>query len=223
MAPSKQKTTKKAEPKAKTEPKKPAKTGVNLKWKKKIERVKGTPISQFDAQVAKILCEIENNASDSLKVDAANAKILKTQMVEFGPSDNQKCLVVTFPYRIYKTHIAKHYSKFVADLEKKMKCFVILTAARAIISQNSYRRKGIKIRPRSRTLTSVHESILEDVCGQTEIVGKRLRVCPDGSKLMKILLDPKAKAGSNLEEKLSSLAAVYKKLTNKDVVFMFNQ
>jgi len=42
------------------------------------------------------------------------------------------------------------------------------------------------VRPRSRTLTTVHDGILEDVVYPAEIVGKRVRYHLDGAKVMKV-------------------------------------
>jgi hypothetical protein len=42
------------------------------------------------------------------------------------------------------------------------------------------------VRPRTRTLTAVHDGILEDVVYPAEIVGKRVRYRLDGSKIIKV-------------------------------------
>jgi len=41
-------------------------------------------------------------------------------------------------------------------------------------------------RPRSRTLTAVHEAILQDVVFPAEVVGKRTRVKLDGKQIIKV-------------------------------------
>src|SRR5271156_6410242 len=85
-------------------------------------------------------------------------------------------------------------------------------------------------RPMSRTLTVVHEKILEDLVYPTEIVGKRTRVLTDGRKIIKVyvayyghgngrFLD--SKDASSLDYKLDSFSSVYNSLTGKQVVFEF--
>jgi small subunit ribosomal protein S7e len=74
-------------------------------------------------------------------------------------------------------------------------------------------------RPRSRTLTAVHDAILDDMVYPTEIVGKRLRQKVDGTKTLKVFLD--TKDATSLEYKVDTFSTVYKKLTGKDVVFEF--
>merc|ERR1739841_96771 len=104
--------------------------------------------------------------------------------------------------------------------EKKLnKKHVVFVAQRTILDKN-FARRGLKVRPRSRTLTAVHGSIMEDVVGPTEIIGKRTRISVDGSKLIKVVLDPKDKDKEAVDAKLSTFAAVYKKLTNKEAVFI---
>merc|ERR1711957_1044086 len=112
-----------------------------------------------------------------------------------------------FPYRVWK-NVKKMQGRLIRELEKKMKSHVVFVANRTILDKSCLRR-GMKIRPRSRTLTSVHESILEDVVGPTEIVGKRTRISVDGTKLMKVILDPKDKDKESIESKLATYAAVY--------------
>ncbi|PWA59821.1 protein phosphatase 2A subunit A2 [Artemisia annua] len=59
----------------------------------------------------------------------------------------------------------------------------------------------------------------DDVCHPAEIVGKRVRYRLDGSKIIKIYLDPKAR--NDTEYKLETFSGVYRKLSGKDVVFEY--
>merc|ERR1712056_171529 len=102
----------------------------------------------------------------------------------------RNAVIVYFPFRVWKT-VQKIQGRLIRELEKKFsKKHVVFVANRTILDKN-FRRKGLKVRPRTRTLTDVHDSILEDVVGPTEIIGRRTRIGMDGSKLMKVVLDPK--------------------------------
>merc|ERR1712194_147601 len=152
--------------------------------------------------------------------DLRDIYISAAKEIDVGKSG--KAVVVYFPFRVWKT-VCKIQGRLIRELEKKFnKRQVVFVANRTILDKN-FRRKGLKVRPRTRTLTSVHEAILEDIVGPTEIVGKRTRISVDGSKLLKVYLDPKDKDKGEVETKLSTFSAVYKKLTNKEAVFVFNE
>ena len=55
----------------------------------------------------------------------------------------------------------------------------------------------------SRTLTAVHDAILDDLVFPAEIVGKRTRVKLDGTKLLKVHLDRSQQ--TNIEQKVSMI------------------
>ena len=73
------------------------------------------------------------------------------------------------------------------ELEKKFSDrHVVFVAQRRMLRKPTRTSRVVQKRPRSRTLTSVHEKILEDLVFPTEIVGKRTRIAVDGSKLLKV-------------------------------------
>ena len=72
---------------------------------------------------------------------------------------------------------------------------------------------------RSRTLQAVHTAILDDLVYPAEIVGKRIRIRLDGSRLFKVHLDKTQQ--TNIEHKTETFSSVYKKLTGKEVNFEF--
>jgi len=191
---------------------------VEMNVRKKILKSKGEAPSELEEEVAKALFDIEVSPSSEIKADVRDIFINQAKEVEV--KQNRKAVVVHVPYRAWKV-VNKIHGRLIREMEKKFnKRHVLFVATRTILGTN-FRRKGLKVRPRTRTLTSVHEKILDDIVGPTEIVGKRTRVSIDGTKVMKIYLDPKDKDKENVEEKMATFSAVYKKLTNKEATFQF--
>ncbi|XP_010534216.1 PREDICTED: 40S ribosomal protein S7-1 [Tarenaya hassleriana] len=180
----------------------------------KIHKDKGAELTELDEQVAQAFFDLENT-NQELKSELKDLYINSAAQVDV--SGGRKAVVINVPYRLGKAY-RKIHVRLVRELEKKFSGKdVILIATRRIVRPP---KKGSAAkRPRSRTLTTVHEAILDDVVLPAEIVGKRVRYRLDGSKIMKVFLDPKER--NNTEYKLEAFSAVYKKLTGKDVVFDF--
>lgn len=112
------------------------------------------------------------------------------------------------------------------ELEKKFSDrHVLIIASRRILPRpkrsNRSRTNQTQKRPRSRTLTAVHDAILHDLVYPVEIVGKRIRTREDGSKVLKVVLDEKERGG--VDYRLDTYGEVYKRLTGKGVNFEFPQ
>ncbi|KAK8537044.1 hypothetical protein V6N13_041997 [Hibiscus sabdariffa] len=182
--------------------------------RKKIHKDKDVEPTEFEESVAQAFFDLENTNTD-LKSDLKDLYI--NSAIQIDVSGGRKAVVIHVPYRLRKS-FRKVHVKLVRELEKKFSGKeVILIATRRILRPP--KRGSAVQRPRSRTLTAVHEAMLEDIVLPAEIVGKRTRYRIDGSKMMKILLDPKER--NNTEYKLETFSAVYRKLAGKDVVFEF--
>jgi len=187
--------------------------------RKKIVKEKGVHPDQFEMSVAQAIYDLEVNAND-LKNDLRELVISGAKEVEL-PNSAKKVVVITVPFRLLRK-FHKIQLRLVRELEKKFSGkHVVIVGQRRILRRPSKgsRAQHKQKRPRSRTLTAVHEAILDDICYPTEIVGKRTRVRTDGSKLIKVILDRKDQPST--EYKLEAFAGVYKKLTGKDVEFLF--
>src|ERR1700744_1332185 len=120
----------------------------------------------------------------------------------------------------------KVQQRLTRELEKKFSDrHVLILAMRRILPRpkrsNRSRTSQTQKRPRSRTLTAVHDAILADLVYPVEIVGKRIRTKEDGSKMLKIVLDEKERGG--VDYRLDTYSEVYKRLTGKGVNFEFPQ
>ena len=185
-------------------------------YAKKIFKVGDAPLTELEESVARAFVELEVTSKD-LSADLRDLFI--SSVKEIDCSANKKAVIIFVPYRLHK-RFQKIQSRLISELEKKFSgkhvCFI---AQRTIMTPQYTRLHPGQLRPRSRTLTSVHNDILEDIVHPTQIVGKRVRVRTDNSKLLKVYLDPKDV--KEVDYKLKTFSAVYKKLTNKSVEFMF--
>merc|ERR1711966_159915 len=75
-----------------------------------------------------------------------------------------KAIIIFVPYRLLEAY-HKIQTRLVRELEKKFSGrHVVIVAQRTILGKKFSRSKKVSgPRPRSRTLTSVHEAILEDL------------------------------------------------------------
>ncbi|ONK61092.1 uncharacterized protein A4U43_C08F26170 [Asparagus officinalis] len=182
--------------------------------RRKIQKEKDVEPTEFEESVAQAFFDLENT-NQELKSDLKDLFI--NSAVQYDVVGNRKAVVIHVPYRLRKAY-RKIHVRLVRELEKKFSGKdVILVATRRIVRPP--KKGSAVVRPRSRTLTAVHDAILEDVVYPAEIVGKRVRYRIDGAKIIKIFLDPKER--NNTEYKLETFTAVYRKLTGKDVVFEY--
>jgi len=183
--------------------------------RKKIVKEKGAEPDEFEESVAQALFDLEATNAE-LKADLRDLYITSAKEIDVHGTA-RKAIIVHVPYRLLK-NFHKIQQRLVRELEKKFSGKdVVIVANRRIMPPPTSGKSNA--RPRSRTLTAVHDQILGDLVYPTEIVGKRIRYKLDGSKLLKVFLDPKDR--NTTEYKLDTFAGVYKKLTGKDVSFEF--
>ncbi|KAI3381442.1 hypothetical protein SNEBB_000887 [Seison nebaliae] len=155
---------------------------------------------------------------DKSPVNVSELKIVKVK--SFDLDTNRKAYVIFVPYPQLREYQAVH-THLIRQLEKKMTGVHVLIVGHRNIERRPMpkRRNAKQKRPRNRTLTSVHDAYLADICYPADIVGRRIRVKSDKKRLMKIHLDIGER--TNVEHKLDTFQNVYKNLTGKDVEFEF--
>lgn len=183
----------------------------------KIRKEKGAQPTKLEEQIAQHILDIQNNSQIEWKNELNDLYISSVKEVVLP---TKKVVVVFVPFRLIKAfrHIQ---AKLVRELEKKLsQKQVIIVAQRRILPPNSrLNRTATQKRPNSRTLTAVHDAILDDMVYPVEVTGKRIRVKTDGTKQHKIILDSKDE--QTVADRVDSYTAVYKKLTGRDAIFTF--
>ena len=182
---------------------------------------KDEEMTELEEGVAKVLYDYELHLKEDSAIKKDIERIFISSVEEFNVTERngqqQRVLLVRIPYkslasfRIIRNSVVGH-------LERKMNCHVFVVAVRKILSKR-VKTPGVKIRPRSRTLTAVYDALLEDVTLPSSIVGRQIRIHNDGSQTTKVFLDPLDK--EKVEDKLDAMSEVYKRLTNRKVKFFF--
>jgi small subunit ribosomal protein S7e len=157
-------------------------------------------------------------SNSPIKADVESLYINAARVVQLDGNKSAVVLFVPFPLLPSFRKIQK---QLVDELEKKLQQSVVIIANRTMLSAKTWSRstKYTGVRSRTRSLKAVQEALLDDIVYPSEITGKRIRVRTDGSRLLKVHLNPKD-AGS-MSDKVDTFRAVYKNLTNKDVAFGF--
>lgn len=184
---------------------------------RKIRKEKNAVPDDFEKTVAQAFDELEKSGSE---IKSELRELFISSAKEVDCSGGKTAVVIFVPYRLL-TKFHKVQTRLVRELEKKFsgKNVIIIAQRKILPRERKNGRLAPQKRPRSRTLTAVHDSILEDMVYPTEIVGKRTRFMVDGSRQLKVYLDPKDQ--QNAEYKTETFQSVYKNLTGKDVVFEF--
>jgi len=186
-------------------------------YRKKIVKEKGQQPDALEQAVAQALFDLELQANE-LKAELQHLHITAAKEVDIP--GGKKAIVIFVPYTLLSGFHRIH-QRLVRELEKKFsgKHVVVIANRKILPKPTRNNRAKRQRRPRSRTLTSVHDAILEDLVHPTEIVAKRTRVRLDASKLLKVYLDRKDQ--QNVEYKLDTFTTVYKRLTGKEAQFLF--
>jgi small subunit ribosomal protein S7e len=176
--------------------------------------------SELETSIATALYELETNIPD-LKAALRPLQFVSARELEVG--HGKRAIVIFVPVPLLPG-FHKVQQRLTRELEKKFSDrHVLILASRRILPRpkrsNRSRTSQTQKRPRSRTLTAVHEAILADVVYPVEIVGKRLRTKEDGSKVLKVVLDEKERGG--VDYRLDTYSEVYRKLTGRVCGFEF--
>ncbi|CED84880.1 40s ribosomal protein s7 [Phaffia rhodozyma] len=190
-----------------------------MSFQSKILRTANAPTTapdEVEQTVAQAILDLENNVPE-LKSELRALQISAAKEVDV--KGGKKAVIIFVPVPMLKA-FHKVQQRLTRELEKKLSDrHIVFLAQRRMLRKPTRNSRVKQLRPRSRTLTSVHDAILEDLVFPSDITGRRTRVSTDGSKLTKVFLDNK---DSNLlEYKLDTFSSVYRRLTGKDVHFEF--
>merc|ERR1712134_49233 len=134
------------------------------------------------------------------------------QINQLGKRDKRVVLIYV-PYPSLKSAQKLHF-KIVNEIQKRKSIQAFITAKRTILSRWIKAHHSQK-RPRSRTLTSVFDAILDDLVVPGNVTARRIRHKLNGKLLYKIWVNEENR--QYLEERTDAIQEIYKHLTRRMV------
>lgn len=191
-----------------------------MSYKSKLFKKAAESPSQLEELIAQAIYDLENSSTE-WKNDLKDLYIVGAKEVDFTTKGKKGrgVYLIYVPYPCLKL-AQKIHKRFVPELESRLKAYCLFVAKRTIQSKWKKTHKSQK-RPYSRTLTDVHDAVLEDLLLPTTPIGRRVRHRLDGSTVTKVILDQNDK--DIIEDKLDAIAHIYKKISTKDITFEFRQ
>merc|ERR1712130_312021 len=172
--------------------------------------------SKLEEKICQLLVDLEASSKD-LKPHLRDLGIVSARKIQVN--QNKKAIVIFVP-KLQHQRWQKLQDRLVRELEKKFSDEdVLFIAQRKVMKLCQINPKINAPRPRTQTITAVQNEILNDVVFPTKIVGKRTRFRVGGKRMMKVYLDPKD--SKDIESRIPTFEAVYRKLTKKNVKFLF--
>jgi len=161
--------------------------------------------TRLELKIAQVIFDLQSASDADLSKKLKELYIVGAKEIKIG---ERRAIIVFVPYPKLVQFQAVH-NVVVSELEKKFAGkHVMLLAQRRILNKITKKnRTKRQKRPMSRTLSAVHNAILEDLVFPAQIVDKRIRVRVDGTRLFKVSLDPAKK--SFVEDKLETFTSAF--------------
>jgi len=170
--------------------------------------------TDLEKEIAKVIYDLAQSSSEN-REDFKNIYIAgatEFQINQLGKRDKRVVLIYV-PYPSLKSAQKLHF-KIVNEIQKRKSIQAFITAKRTILSRWIKAHHSQK-RPRSRTLTSVFDAILDDLLVPGNITARRIRHKLNGKLTYKIWVNEENKP--YLEDRADAITQIYESLTHRSI------